>query len=614
MRVGTRNLAILGLLLAALGGTAAADAGAGGGHLFAMGVPVCKQHVQHRTHRQRGHRQHRLRRHRAVHMRCFAMRRVFVKAGTPGAHAVTPLGTTPDVTVGPAGGLTPSDLTTAYGLPATATSGTGQTVAIVDAFNDPNIATDLAHFDSQYGLAACALGTASTSCLRVVNQTGAAATPGSPANDTSGWSAEESMDVEAVHAICQGCHIILVEATSDSSSDLAIAENEAAALGATEITNSFGSPEASNATFQAAFNHPRVVITASTGDNGYYDYDKLFNASASPSANKPSTPAAFSTVVAVGGTSLYLGQTAARQSETVWNDNGPLGSVAWNYANTSLGASGGGCSTLFAAPAWQTHQSVWSTTACATRRLTADVAALADPVTGFDVYDTYNCGTACTGSLNWSTGGGTSLASPIVAAIYALAGGAHGISYPALTLYGHVSSAYDVTVGGIGFCDGEGAAQCNSLSVFGNTTNLNLETWGVLDCAWTASGAVAAGDRACDALPGYDGASGVGAPKGLTMFAKTGPTNKAVNVPATIKHGVSGTYSVTVSDPFPGGTSSPASYTWSWGDGTTTTTSTASTTHTYSSAGSKTITVTFKDAYYAQGVAAASKARSITVG
>ena len=242
---------------------------------------------------------------------CFAEIRKVVKKGTQGARPFkVAAGATKAGTIGPAGGLTPGDLGTAYGL--TTTGGHGQTVAIVDAYNDPHINADLQTFDSHYGLAACST---TNGCLRVVNQSGGTAPP---ANDTTGWSVEESLDVETVHSVCQGCKIILVEANSPGNSDLATAENKAVALGATEVSNSFGEPEAGTSpSFQAAFNHPGVVITASAGDDGYYFYDQLAG------IDQPGIPAAYNTTVSVGGTSLYLGQTAARQSESVWNDNGP---------------------------------------------------------------------------------------------------------------------------------------------------------------------------------------------------------------------------------------------------------------------------------------------------
>ena len=461
-------------------------------------------------------------------------------------------------------------------------------MAIVDAYNNPKIAADLATFDSQYGLAPCPLGT----CLKVVNQTGGTTLP---ANDTQGWSVEESLDVEAVHSICQACKIILVEANSASNADLAIAENEAVALGATEVSNSFGAFEsATNATFQAAFNHPGTVITAAAGDDGYYSFDQL------ASVNQPDVPASYNTVVAVGGTSLYLGQNATRQAETVWNANGTEDFYQQVFG-LALGASGGGCSTLFAARGWQTNLSGWPSTACGTKRLVSDIAAVGDSLTGFDIYDSYNCGIPC-GSAppGWLTVGGTSLSAPIIAAAYGLAGGAHGMPYPAVTLYGHKSGAYDVTVGGNGWCGGAGAAGCGDPNLLG---------FGVVDCDYPATGTTpSAGDRACDALAGYDGPTGMGTPKGLGVFTKTGPT-ATIGGPTSVTSGTTNTWTATTTDPFPGG--AVTSYTWNWGDGTTpTVTSTGSAPHNYTTGGvTRTITLTVKDNYGVTGTAT----RSVTV-
>jgi subtilase family serine protease len=520
---------------------------------------------------------------------CFAEKRVLVKQGTKGAKSFTlAAGATGSATIGPAGGLTPSDLATAYAL--TTTGGSGQTVAIVDAYNNPNIAVDLTTFDSQYGLAACPLGT----CLTVVNQTGGTTLP---ANDTTGWSVEESLDVQAVHSICQACKIILLEANSPSNADLAIAENTAVQLGATEVSNSFGGFESANdPTFQAAFDHPGTVITAAAGDDGYYSFDQLAG------VNAPDIPASYNTVVAVGGTSLYLGQNATRQAETAWNSNGVEDFYQQVFFGLPLGAGGGGCSTLFVARHWQTNLSGWPTTACGTKRLVADIAAVGDSLTGFDVYDSYDCGpSSCGGAPGWETVGGTSLSTPIIAATYALAGGAHGMQYPALTLYGHRGSPYDVTVGGNGWCAGEGAAGCGNPNSFG---------FGVVDCDYPATGTTpSAGDRACDALAGFDGPTGLGTPNGLTAFTKTGPT-ATLGGPTSVTHGTTNTWTATTTDPFPAGT--VTSFTWNWGDGTAATvTSTGSASHNYATGGvTRTITLTVKDSYLVTGTAM----RSVTVG
>ncbi len=519
---------------------------------------------------------------------CFAMRRVEVAEGTPGALPyrlaagadLRDATTGAAATIGPTGGLTPSDLATAYAFSSTAT-GTGQTVAIIDAYNDPNINSDLQTFDKQYGLATCS---EANGCLKVVNQTGGSTLP---PNDTTGWSVEESLDVETVHSVCQNCKIILIEANSQSNADLATAVNEAVALKATEITNSYGSYEAARTSTQnAAYNHPGIVITASAGDDGYYDFDLLGGASPSP-YNQPNAPASLNTVVAVGGTSLYLGQTATRESETVWNDNGTADYYE-SLLGFPLGATGGGCSHLFAAQLWQSNVSDWANTACGTKRLVSDIAAVGDYLTGFDIYASYNCGSDCT-VIGWQTVGGTSLSSPLIAAMYALAGGAHGVKYPALTLYGHLGSAslFNVTSGGNGWCSGEGAAGCGDPNTFGE---------GILDCDYPASGTTpAVGDLACDAGTGYNGPTGVGTPKGLGAFAQTGP-KATIAGPASVVKGTTSTWTATTTDPFPKG--KVTSYSWNWGDGTAATvTTTGSATHDYTTAATRTITLTVTDNY-----------------
>jgi subtilase family serine protease len=529
--------------------TAATTRPAAGTTLYAVGRPAC-QAISGKTS-------------------CDAVVRVLVSPTTKGAHAfrVGAAGT-----LGPAGGLTPRDLATAYGLATT--GGHGQTVAIVDAYNDPNINADLQTFDSHYGLSTCSTG---DGCLRVVNQTGGT-TP--PVNDTTGWSVEETLDVETVHSVCGSCHIILVEASSNGNSDLGTAENTAVRLGAKEVTNSFGEPESdSSPAYQADFTHPGVVITASAGDDGYYSFDDLDGVS------EPSAPAAYNTTVSVGGTTLYLGQGGNRQSETVWNDNGPRDYYEQAFER-ALGAGGGGCSTLFSAQKWQTSLGVWGSTGCGKKRLVSDVSAVADYLTGFDIYDSYNCGNACSPAPGWFTLGGTSLSSPLIAAVYALAGGAHGVAYPALTLYGHLKQTHDVTTGGNGWCDSAGAGGC---------PNPNSSGDGVLDCAYTASGAVAVGDRACDALAGYDGPTGVGSPNGISMFLKTGPSVSTTG-PLTVTHGKGATWTAVAKDPFPGG--QVVRYVWAWGDGTSTITTSHSASHTYKSGGvTRTVTLTVADNY-----------------
>ena len=472
---------------------------------------------------------------------------------------------------GPAGGLTPAQLASAYGYEPTA-GGSGQTVGIVDAFDDPSIEADLGEFDKNYGLADC---TSANGCFRKVGQTGPAGPL--PAPDENGWSVEISLDVETVHSVCQKCKILLVEADSESNEDLAAAVNEAVGLGATEVSNSYAGPEAGLETSeQAAYDHPGIPIAAATGDEGYDDWTELNEELSSP--GMPDAPASLPSVVAVGGTSLHLTAGGARASETVWNDEGPGGETGFGL----LGATGGGCSTVFTAQLWQRETPGFTATGCGSARLAADVSADADPFTGFDVYDSYECGLYCaeTGlGQGWVTIGGTSLSTPIIAALYALAGGGQGVEYPALTLYGHLageSSLYDVTEGGNGYCDGESAALCGDPnSTFGS----------VVDCE---------GTTACNAAPGFDGPSGVGTPNGLGLFKPPLPT-AVITPPGSLTAGEPASFSAAASsDPYPGG--SIASYSWSWGDGTADSAE-ASPAHDYDAPGTYPVTLTVTDNY-----------------
>jgi hypothetical protein len=402
---------------------------------------------------------------------------------------------------GPAGGLTPADLASAYGyIPSI--GGAEQTVALVDAYDDPDIEKDLGAFDSEYGLAAC---TKANGCFKKVSQTGS--TTSLPPKDKVGWSLEMSIDVEMAHSVCESCKILLVEAESESLANLAASVNEAVMLGASEVSNSYGAPESQmGASEQAAYNHPGVVIAAAAGDSGYLNWDYVADFLAAP--GMPNAPASLPTVVAVGGTSLKLKTNGTRKSETVWNDSGRPSHKEFKR----FSATGGGCSTLFTAPSWQQNAPGWTSTACGTKRLDNDTSAVADPYTGFDIYDSYVYEPAFT--PGWLTVGGTSLSSPLITALYSLAGGSHGASYPAATLYTHfgeASALHDLTKGGNGYCDGEEAGPCGEPAI--------NEELGDIDCEDTT---------ACDAALGLDGPSGVGTPNGLSAF--NGPSQTAPTV------------------------------------------------------------------------------------
>jgi subtilase family serine protease len=333
------------------------------------------------------------------HARCFALLRTGVHGGFgvrgPAAHAA---GETGAATTLPAG-YGPADLRSAYKLPAT--GGTGQTVALIDAGDDPDAAADLAVYRATYGLPAC---TTASGCFTKVNEEGQAA----PLPGNLGWGPEISLDLDMVSAACPSCHILLVEANSTSDADLGAAANTAAKLGATEISNSYGSEEQrSMLRYKADYSHPGVAVLASAGDGGY--------------SLVPNFPAVLQTVIAVGGTRL----TRAPGTTRGWREK------SWGGADTR-GATASGCSAWIAKPAWQ-HD------ADCPGRMVADVASDADPDTGLAIYDSYD-------GYGWTIVGGTSAASPFLAGVIALAGNP-GAFPNASYLYQHASSLYDITQG-----------------------------------------------------------------------------------------------------------------------------------------------------------------------
>jgi subtilase family serine protease len=351
-------------------------------------------------------------------MACLALK-VTAGAGTL-AHSSGSVGT-----AAAPSGYGPADLAAAYSLPST--GGAGATVAIVDAFDDPAAESDLATYRANYGLPECSTA---NGCFHKVGQDGSASRL--PAPD-EGWAEEISLDLDMVSATCPQCHILLVEASSTDIADLGAAVNTAVSLGAKYVSNSYGGSESSaDPTYDSRyFDHPGVAITVSSGDAGYgVEY-----------------PAASRYVTAVGGTSLTRDGSAWRES-------------AWSGA-------GSGCSARDAKPAWQ-HD-----TGCA-RRTVSDVSAVADPSTGVAVYDTYG------GDSGWEVFGGTSVSSPIIAAVYALAGTPSAGSYPASFPYAHTSALTDVTSGSNGSCSGS---------------------------------------YLCTGVAGYDGPTGLGSPQGVSAFA-----------------------------------------------------------------------------------------------
>jgi subtilase family serine protease len=312
---------------------------------------------------------------------------------------------------GSPGGYEPCDLQSAYGLyQASATPfNAAPTVAIVDAYDDPNAASDLGTYRSEFGLPPLSCGGGSP-CFTKVGQAG-----GALPTANGSWAQEISLDLDMVSAVCPHCNILLVEASTPSYANLGAAENYAASVaGVVAISNSYGgSDSSSDSTYDAYYHHPGIAITVSSGDSGYgVEY-----------------PASSQYVTAVGGTTLSPANNARGWSETVW------------------GSAGSGCSANEPRLSWQ--QSLAGVSAVCTTRVEADVSADADPNTGVAVYDSYTY----QGLSGWLVFGGTSVASPIIASVYALAGNAAAVlggSYP----YGHDASLNQVTSGSNGSCGG----------------------------------------------------------------------------------------------------------------------------------------------------------------
>lgn len=326
------------------------------------------------------------------HATCFAL----IRAATPARAAAGAL---------PAG-YGPADLASAYNLAGAQASGdgAGQTVAIVDAFDDPTAAADLAVYRATFGLAPC---TTHNGCFRKVNQSGGKTLP--PADN--GWAAEISLDLQAVSAACPACNILLVEADNNSVAALARAENTAARLGADAISNSYGTTEYTGMRkYEPDYAHPGVAITAATGDSGY---------------GPAQFPANLTSVTAVGGTSLIRDDFNTRG----WDE------VAWS-------GSGSGCSAWISKPSWQHDKRCPG-------RMTADVSAVANPYTGLAVYDT----TPNPYGLppGWLIIGGTSAPTPLIAGIYALAGNTGQVS-DASGLYADRNQLNDIVGGSNGSC------------------------------------------------------------------------------------------------------------------------------------------------------------------
>ena len=343
--------------------------------------------------------------------------------------------------------LTPADLQAAYGITgASASNGLGETVAIVDAYYDPDAQSDLTTYRSNFGLLACGSNAAfpEAGCLKVFNQNGvnlgsdpAAAPPKSTSADD--WDNEISLDVDMVSAICPNCAIDLIEANNESTPNMGKAEDTAVSLGAKFVSNSWDStgfpytfpgdyPGESAA--DAYFNHPGVVIAFASGDNGY----------------AAGYPASSQFVTSVGGTDLK--DTNGDWTSTVWDDP----------ANT--GATASGCSAGEPQPSWGPDSTDNTASSLCANRTTNDVSAVADSAEGTDVYSSDPVSVPeCSGDCSLD---GTSVATPIITAMYALAGTPTPNTYPASYLYANSSDLTHVTSGSDGRCESTRQYLCNA--------------------------------------------------------------------------------------------------------------------------------------------------------
>jgi hypothetical protein len=443
---------------------------------------------------------------------CFALRRTDIH---PAGATIADL---------PAAGYSPTDLAEAYRYDTS--RGVITSVAIVDAYDNPNAESDLATYRAEFKLPPC---TTDNFCFQKVNQTGG--TDPLPAADV-GWAGEISLDLDMVSAVCPQCHIMLVEATTPSSSDLYAAVDFAVGHN-TFVSNSWGIDEYQGETNDDIhFNHPGKVMTFATGDDGH--------------ARPPSYPAASQYVVAVGGTSLIRG-TTTRFTEQAW------------------GGAGSGCSAFEPQPGWQIGP---PDTRCNNRAI-ADVSAVADPATGVAVYDTF-------GFSGWEVFAGTSASAPIIAAVYALAGAPLPGDPAAFYLYRHFigrgptvvpaeTVLNDVTVGSNGDC---GPPICAARTGWDGPTGVGTPigtaafvrpfSFGAIvlpDQATLLNTSVSVTARGTDGSPPYTWAA-AGLPPGLAINPSTGVIS---GVPNTV-----GAFPVTVTGRDANPASPPGVYTFRW--------------------------------------------------
>ena len=448
----------------------------------------------------------------AGHAQCFALQLLYPSKDWhpgPSAHGSGGGGGgggTNTVPPPPSSGYYPGDLQSAYSLASAAANfGPGPsapTVAIVDAYDDPNAASDLAAYraslsgatDPNTGIVDATIpplcsSTVTTGCVTFtkLNQSGGTSYP----RGNSGWGEEISLDLDMISALCPACNIDLVEASSASFSNLSQAESEAESLHPAAITNSYGGSEfSSESSYNSIYSYSSgTAVTVASGDSGY----------------GVEFPAASPGVTAVGGTSLTYSGTG---SGLVWG------------AQTVWSGAGAGCSAYETMPSWQADQGVYSLSSDCNGRQVADVSAVADPSTGVAVYDTYS-------EPGWMVFGGTSVSAQLIGAMYALAAG-NGVLQPS------PSSLYPDSAG----------------SSTGATTGL---------VSVTAGSDGSCGDYLCEAgtgelSSGYNGPAGLGTPDGVTAFSGSSSTSpipsfslSATPTSQTVTAGGGTTYTVDIS-------------------------------------------------------------------
>ncbi|HWE27872.1 MAG TPA: MYXO-CTERM sorting domain-containing protein [Polyangia bacterium] len=362
-----------------------------------------------------------------------------------GTHSIKPLAN------GMPSGFGPSDLQKAYAI--NTAWGVGKTVAIVDLNGYPNAESDLAAYRTMYGLPAC---TVASGCLKIVGVGGANPPSGS---DTTGWNGEAALDMDMVSAICPNCKIILILGSSSDQSSLDEAQATAVSLGADVASNSWSGTEDSSITSSETqyYKTPSqsIGIFSAAGDDGYDSGGK-----------SPQYPSTSAYVTGVGGTALTVDASTTRgYTELPWG------------VDSKNGSTGSSCSKYITKP---TYQSIIPTATCKFRAA-SDISALGDPETGVAVYEAGG-GTSSGDITNWGVYGGTSAATPIVSAIYAMTGNAKvGPSFP----YANTSAFWDVV---------------------GSSVNNN----GSCTTALCISGV------------GWDGETGIGTPNGAALAALGG--------------------------------------------------------------------------------------------